>query len=902
MMTIPAHFNVARQPEADPAAVVHAGNARFTVLTNRLIRMEYSPTQQFDDRATQRFWHRRQPVPEYRVEREGDAVTIITDALTLTYRGAFSPEGLRASLHGYGTVWGYSDSDDGNLGGTSRTLDQIASPEYVYLEPGLISRDGWVVIDDSGGFALDERGWVAQRDQVSYQDLYFFGYGHDYKACLRDFSAVAGPAPLIPRWSLGNWWSRYYRYSQDDVKALISRFGEADIPLSVFVIDMDWHITQTGNASSGWTGYTWNRDLFPDPQALIAWMHDRGLHTCLNVHPADGVWPHEAAYPQVAAELGIDPASEEPVPFEIHEERFTQAYFRHLHHTQEAIGIDFWWLDWQHETYKALPSFDPLLWLNHLHAVDLGREPQKRPFTVSRWGGLGNHRYPIGFSGDSYVTWEVLRFLPGYTATAANVNFGWWSHDIGGHFYGLQEPELYVRWVQYGVLSPIHRLHSSNNPYEERHPWGYSEDVLRITRRYMQLRHALIPYLYTMAWRNTQTGLALCTPMYYDHPDAPEAYVVPQQYAFGDQLIAAPYVQKMQPELRLSRQVVWLPPGGWYDFFSGEYFEGDRWHATYGRLEDTVLLAKAGAIVPIAPPEQGLDCPQHLNLYCFAGADGAFTLYEDDGHTRAHERGAFSLTRITQAQTDDTYTLSVAEAEGAHDHLPEARRYTLHIHGLSADATLNVTIDGQAADAEHAFDSDRETWTIHLKAPVTQRVEVSATAARDLLHHRDRRLEHGHCLLDALFMDNVVKLQIRDRLPQILEDPARLYDDFVLVNDAQLRALSEVITGAGMDVVRLDDDTDVIRLWNARDDAGVRYLWSSWNFEERFRSEQAAVPRSHTVTVNHDRQWKVRLLYHGMHTVTAQNEYLQYRPGSTEAWLEGGYRQQAGRQGRRKRG
>ena len=199
---------------------------------------------------------------------------------------------------------------------------------------------------------------------------------------------------------------------------------------------MDWHITKTGNDSSGWTGYTWNRDLFPDPAGFIAWLHQHGLKTALNLHPADGVYPHEEQYAAMAKALDVDPATERPIDFNLSDPAFARAYFEILHHPLEAQGVDFWWLDWQQGTRSRLAGLDPLMWLNHLHFYDLARDGSKRPFIFSRWCGLGNHRYPIGFSGDTVVTWESLAFQPYFTATAANVGYGWWSHDIGGHMGG----------------------------------------------------------------------------------------------------------------------------------------------------------------------------------------------------------------------------------------------------------------------------------------------------------------------------------------------------------------------------------------------------------------------------------------------------------------------------------
>ncbi|MFZ4814512.1 MAG: TIM-barrel domain-containing protein [Phototrophicaceae bacterium] len=887
-----AHWSIPLQPVAAPNAIVISGQARFTVLTARLIRMEYSPNAVFEDRASQVFWHRRQPVPAFTVNTLAGGVEIITDGLHLRYSGAFNSGGLQITLLDSGLTWHFGQRDLHNLGGTARTLDQIAYPEYVQMSDGLMSRAGWSVVDDSASFLLDADGWVVQREAADRQDLYFFGYGQDYKTCLQDFHRIAGQAPLVPHWMLGNWWSRYHRYTQDGILALVQRFEAEHIPLAVFVIDMDWHITQTGNASSGWTGYTWNRDLFPNPPALIQALHAAGLKTCLNVHPADGVWPHEAAYAQMAEALDIDPTNGAPIPFHIHNAAFTEAYFEHLHHPQEAIGIDFWWLDWQHDSYQALPDFDPLLWLNHLHALDIARNGDARPFTVSRWGGLGNHRYPMAFSGDTFVMWEVLEYLPYFTATAANIGCSWWSHDIGGHFWGIQEPELYLRWLQYGVLSPVNRLHSSSNPYEERHPWGYGADILSDARTAMQLRHELLPYLYTMAHRTHVEALPLCAPMYYEHPQQEEAYACPHQYMFGTSLIAAPFVQKMNAELQLSRQVVWLPEGQWVDFFSGEALNGGTWHARYGDLSEIPLFASAGAIIPLHVLEKAHPLPDTLALRCFVGAAGTFTLYEDDGETLAYINGAYSTQTLTQGGDATHWWVTCDAVQGDAPSRRAVRHYAITLVGIADTASFQLTdADGMPIAHRTQYDAEKECCTLTFTHPAQQafRLDIHAQGAT-IFATRDRRAETLLKLLRAFRMDNAGKLQLQNLIPALLQDPMRLFDNHVFFSAAQLTAFLEVLLGAGVDRIQQPGDGDVIRLWNASGTDLARYGWSTWNFEQRFLGAHGTLPRSAVMRFPNDRQWKIQVGYGGLHSQTYQNELLRYRPGSTQVWLESGYR------------
>jgi hypothetical protein len=433
-----ARVGLRGEPLADPDAVVVHGECRFTVLTARLIRIEWAPGGAFDDRASYAFPTRRAPVPPFHLAVSGDELTIDTGSLRLRRvgrTGEHTADNLSVELDlPGGTVrWAPGTIDRQNLRGARRTLDGCRGEAA--LDPGLLSRSGWSLHDDSALVRFDPTtGWV-QAPLAPLQDWYLFGYGHDFKAALAEYARLGGGVPMIPRWILGAWWSRYWAYSDQDIRRLIAEFAEHDFPLDVFVIDMDWHL-------QGWTGYTWNTDLFPDPQATLSWIHRQGLRATLNLHPADGVGPHEAAYEDVAEALAVQAG--ERVPFQISDPAFARAYFELLHHPLEDQGVDFWWMDWQQGRASELPGLDPLPWLNHLHYEDMRRRHGRRPVVFSRWGGLGNHRYPVGFSGDTFATWEALRFQPYFTATAANVLYGWWSHDIGGHF-DAAEPELYAR-------------------------------------------------------------------------------------------------------------------------------------------------------------------------------------------------------------------------------------------------------------------------------------------------------------------------------------------------------------------------------------------------------------------------------------------------------------------------
>jgi len=882
---LPQQFTVNTQPIAIPEAMICVGNVRFTILTERIVRMEYHPHAQFEDRATQTFWYRHQPKPNFTATISENEVKIETDHFRLQYvnTGTFTKDNLSITIKATGAVWHVGDADESNLKGTTRTLDFHNG--YAPLTDGLISRAGWSLVDDSSAFVLNEQSWLQARDGLGV-DWYFCAYGHDYKAILRDYCRISGEMPLIPRWILGNWWSRYWAYTQEELMTLINHFEAQGIPLSVCIIDMDWHVTKTDNDSTGWTGYTWNLDLFPDPQGIIHFLHQKGLRTSLNLHPAEGVHSHEAQYPEMARRMGIDPQTKKPIPFDITDKTFVQSYFEVLHHPYESMGIDFWWVDWQQGQTCNIKNLDPLWLINHLHFLDIGRDSSRRPFIFSRWGNEGHQRYPIGFSGDSYMTWETLRFQPYLTATASNVAYGWWSHDIGGHTSGTGDDELFTRWVQYGVFSPIMRIHSTKGYFYDQRPWGFENaDVRDALRDVMQLRHALIPYIYTMARRANTESLPLMTPMYYDYPQADEAYHCPQQYAFGSELIVAPFVDPIDPHTQLARQVVWLPKGDWYRFDTGEYINGNRWQAVYGTLHDIPIFAKAGAIVPMGAKVGwgGVDNPSELHIHIFAGDDNTFTLYEDDGISRHYQNGVYATTTLNQTWSENKLTFTMYPAEGELSVIPEERTIHLAVRGIFA-GDVALKIDNIALQSVTEYDPHTETLRITIKhVKPTSKLVMTVSAGAVLLSRRNRQKETLLRMLRLFRLHTGTRNRLADMLNDIIANPDKIAPYLLAMTESQSRALCEILYDAGIHHVADTHYPTLLVLWNNRDDEAITYRYSDLYlfFGGVTANHRASIapryaiftPKIQTWThgandVHHQRtQWSLQLDYHNLATV-----------------------------------
>ena len=532
-------YNFPCEPKAPQKAIVTGGKYRFTILTERLVRFEWSDDGGFEDRASTFALWRNFDVPDFRVVDEEANLEIVTKSFRLSYdKKPFSPEGFTVTVGG--EVWHYNGKSFGDLNGTVRTLDGVDG--RIELEPGILSSKPYAVLDDSGSM-LFEKGFIAARSP-GRKDGYIFAYNGDHKAAIKDFYRISGGQPLLPRWALGNWWSRYHEYSDDEYLELIDHFKREGIPLSVGIIDMDWHRVrdvppQYGN---GWTGYSWNRKLFPDPEGFLEQLHDRGLKVACNDHPADGIRAFEDQYEAVAEALDFDISQKDPIKFDPTNKRFLDAYFDVLKAKLEAQGLDFWWLDWQQGTKTKIPGIDPLWILNHYHYLNSQKDLVNlgRPITFSRYAGPGSHRYPIGFSGDTVISWASLEFQPEFTATASNIGYGWWSH---GHwrltYGGSRSNECTARWVQLGCFSPILRLHCTDSQWMSKEPWLYERDTYEVMKEFLILRHRLVPFLYTMNVRASYEHEPLVQPMYWNHKGR-AAYEVPNQFYFGPDLMVAP--------------------------------------------------------------------------------------------------------------------------------------------------------------------------------------------------------------------------------------------------------------------------------------------------------------------------------------------------------------------------
>jgi hypothetical protein len=586
------------------AESIECGPARFTVVSPSLIRLEMGNNNSvWDERPTLSYpngWAARTGV-DYAVTRPTPgSIAITTDELALEY--AEHPEGFTAAslcitVTATGTKWRPGDMNDGNLRGSRLDLGCYSTFDSCYsngLSPGPLSTNGWALMDDTGGVRMETENnkevgfpWFSSKYPCDPKtgvcgpttaDWYFFGHGHRYRDALADFALVSGKVALPPRSAFGVWWSTWYKFSAEEMTETVLRgFADHGLPLDVVVLDADWHTRPSQ--------FSWNKDLFPDPLGYQSFLHSRTnplghpLVTSLNLHPQGGVSPCEANFSAFARAIGVDPASQVKVRCQMTNATWTKALFDTL---LDPKGIDNWWADSEGcgdptpakfplPGNTGCPTAQPytkfgssLLWQNMVYDSMISKTG-RRPLVLSRYGGIGNQRYGIGFSGDTESAWPTLKYQVEMTSTAANVLQAYWSHDIGGYNVycpanpGVITPcgcekvvsncnltlgtckraegELYTRWLQFGAVSPIMRTHCAHC---DRRIWMYPDQQFAAMKAAYIFRNALVPYLYTAGRSAYDHAVAAVHPLYYDF-DVPEAYTfAPSQYMLGDAMVAAP--------------------------------------------------------------------------------------------------------------------------------------------------------------------------------------------------------------------------------------------------------------------------------------------------------------------------------------------------------------------------
>jgi hypothetical protein len=487
-----------------------------------------------------------------------------------------------------------------------------------------------------------------------------------------------------------------------------------------------WH------KKNDWSGFTFDGHLFPAAADSMGFLKANGLGITLNVHDASGINVWEDKFPQLVQALGL-PAGTTKVPMNL--VNATVAYAVEDIVIGDLINdkkVDFMWIDWQQggdQGGMTGGKQNPTIWLNHLRCTDRHRVGDtNRGLVLARWGGLGGHRYQVGFSGDvSELSWGAMSYQPYFSATASNVGHGFWSHDIEGP---PEDEELYTRWIQVGALSGVMRSHDRgmsaggcangasfgcsivevwNVPQA---PGVFNMEANRLALR---VREELVPYIYTHHRAAFDTGAGLILPMYYLWPEANAAYAMDGlgnnvQYMFGSNILVSFVTQSSNPPISgvnpgTAWKATWLPAGQWYDVQSGvltTVADDATWVNKSYALTEIPMFYRAGAVIPFLPLESmpsltGLASKQYvfLGFKVVPGGSGAgsFTLYEDDGFSTAYlTDNAVMWTTGAYTSTAGGMTFTISSTGAGFAAFPASRAYRLQL--LNGVPLASVTVNG----------------------------------------------------------------------------------------------------------------------------------------------------------------------------------------------------------------
>jgi len=650
-------------------------NYRITIITERLIRFEYNKNGVFEDRPTEMVLYRNFKKHKFKIKEDNFFLEIETDYFTIYYTkeksfygGKINPgSNLKVSLKGTDRFWYYGHPEVRNYGASDTMVEN--SKGKIKFKKGLYSLDGFVTLDDSKSKILLENGEFEERKNAGI-DLYLFIYIKDFAACLKDYYEITGYPALIPRYALGTWWSKNFAYNDISLKKLVDDFSDNNIPLSTIILENSWHKEVQNGKELLKTGFSFNNNYYKAPPEMIKYLHAKGIHVGLSINPFDGIYPIEDNYDKVISYL---PTIENGVvPFNVYNSKVVDVYLKLLIHPLDNLGVDFYFIDYNTDLEKINA-------LKFYQFNDMSRNYQRRPMIVGYNTFKASHRYPILYSGKTIVSWETLKKVPIHNLNASNIGVSWWSHDIGGYYKGIEDNELYARFVQLGVFSPIFKFGSDDSKYYKREPWKWNIKTYTITKEFLDLRRKLIPYLYSEAYKYHKDGTPLIQPLYYKYAEMYDDLLYRNEYYFGSEFFITPIVNKKDYIMNRTIHKFFLPDGVWYNFLTGKKFPGGKKYVSFFKEQEYPVFVKAGGIIPLGYNENinDINPPKNMEIHVFPGRSNMYTLNEDDGISSLYKKGYYLRTTIDYNYLPNNYTLIIRALEGKNNIVPKKRDYKI---------------------------------------------------------------------------------------------------------------------------------------------------------------------------------------------------------------------------------
>lgn len=736
---------------------------RITILSERLIRLEYNLNGQFLDLPTEFAVNRNFPTPQLKVEEDEKYLEIVSKYFALLYvkekpfaGPKYAPDAnLKIVLKNTDRIWYFDHPEARNFMGTAMEIGE--NNKRTKLSKGLYSLDGFASIDDSESLVIMNDGTLFKPTERRV-DTYVFLYRKDFGLCLQDYFTLTGFPPLVPRYSLGIWWNRDKIYTADDAYLLLKAFNKYKIPISVLLLSEFWHLKDAKDYNLYKTGFTFDTGLFPNPKLFLQNMHEHNVRVGINIDPTEGIMKHEAKYLEIANLLGVN--TKKTIPFNIFDKKFLDVYFKILINPLSDLGVDFFWIDYKKDLYS-------LRALNYYH-TKFGRSFDKRSLILSRNSLSASHRYPISYSGETLVSWDTLSYLPRFNSTASNIGVSFWSHDVGGFKNGIEDSELYTRYVEFSTFSPIFRFSARRGMYYKREPWLWDNNTYNIVKDYCLLRHRLIPYLYTEAYNYSKKGLPIIQPLYYYYPEIYDEPFYQNEYYFGEELLIAPITKPKEYVMNRSVERVFLPKGTWYDFKTGKKFLGNKRYVVFYKDEDYPVFAKAGSIIPLSILGDDINStlnPTDMEIHIFPGKSNVYNLYEDDGITEHYREGFYTITSIDYNYLANNFTVIIRPVEGKTGIIPLKRNYKIRFRNTRKADNVDIFLGKDKAKLPFtSYEDDTDFIVMVSDVDTTSQLTINCRG-RDIEIDAVRIVNED---INSIISDLKIETRLKERIAEII--------------------------------------------------------------------------------------------------------------------------------------
>lgn len=616
------------------------------------------------------------------------------------------------------SIYGLGQIQNGKLGVRNQTVELKNTPSKVCF-PYFLSMKGYGVFWDnySATTFTDDKNETSMESLGDCSDYYFM-YGGSANGVVPQLRALTGQAPMFPLWTFGYWQSKERYVSQKDLMDVVAKYRELNVPLDGII--QDW---QYWGDDKVWNAMEWNKERFPDPKGMADFVHKNNAHLAVVAWPGFGVDTKqykEFEKKNMLIHFETWPPNSGVTPYDPYNPTARKIYWDYLNKGVFSIGVDAWWLDStepDHTNYKDedynLPTFlgsyrsvvnaFPISHISGIYNNQRATTSDKRVYIFTRSAFVGQQRYAANtWSGDTQSSWDALgKQIP------AALNFSlsgvpYWNADIGGFFAGNwrkdggnKNPEfreLYCRWAQFGAFTPMMRSHGTDFGREiynvgEPGNWSYNS-----VEKSIHLRYGLIPYLYATAWQVTDKSASFmyALPLLFDQD--PKVLETTDEFMFGTSILVAPVIKSMYTGKKedkvfedfssIKSREVYLPKGSnWTDFWTGEQITGGQTITKNTPIDIIPFYIKQGTILPWGPKVQYAEEKKwdNLEIRVYPGANGEFTLYEDENDNYNYEKGAYST--ITFKWNDKAQTVTIGKREGS-------------FKGMIASRTFNIILVG----------------------------------------------------------------------------------------------------------------------------------------------------------------------------------------------------------------